>query len=97
MRSLGSNIYYQMEKMYTSNLKSNNVDKDLFAEQIVVCQMLGILECFDSKYLDMLLKWQDVSGCWKDNNHDEERRDVEDVEYTGGEFLEDDNGQKLRR
>ena len=43
----------------------NSVGKDLFAEQIVVCQMLGVLECFDVKFLNVVLNQQDASGCWK--------------------------------
>ena len=61
-----------MVETYTQRKTDDDeIGKDLFVEQIVVCQMLGVLQCFDSKFLDIILRMQDASGCWKQASKDE--------------------------
>ena len=84
IRYLGANVYLQMMKTFNEKLFSDEViGKDLFAEQIIVCQMLGVVECFDVKLLEVILKLQDDSGCWKqkaqDEGNQEEERDARGV------------------
>ena len=90
IRYLGANVYLQMMKTFNENLFSDEqIGKDLFAEQIIVCQMLGVVECFDVKLLEVILKLQDNSGCWKQkdqdkSNEEEEARDARGVETIPG-------------
>ena len=73
IKYIGANIYHQMLATYEQKkTDDDSVGKDLFVEQIVVCQMLGVLQCFDAKFLDVILKLQDVSGCWKQASKDED-------------------------
>jgi len=72
LKFIGANIYHQMVETYTQRKTDDDeIGKDLFVEQIVVCQMLGVLQCFDSKFLDIILRMQDASGCWKQASKDE--------------------------
>lgn len=41
-------------------------DHDLFLEQTVVCQWLGIKDCFNRQLIARVLPWQHHSGCYKD-------------------------------
>lgn len=89
IRYLGANVYLQMMKTFNENLFSDeDIGKDLFAEQMIVCQMLGVVECFDIKLLEVILKLQDNSGCWKqkdqDESNEEEARDARGVEASPG-------------
>ena len=90
IRYLGANVYFQMMKTFNEKLFSDDqIGKDLFAEQIIVCQMLGVVECFDVKLLEVILKLQDNSGCWKQkdqdqSNEEEEARDARGVETIPG-------------
>ena len=71
-RYLGANIYHQLLKTFQEKKTGDNeIGKDLFAEQVIVCQMLGVVQCFDTKFLSVILELQDPSGCWKQKNQDE--------------------------
>lgn len=72
IRSIGANIYHQMSETYQQNkVEDDEIGRDLFFEQVIVCQMLGVLECFDTRFLDIILRLQDTSGCWKQTDQDE--------------------------
>ena len=67
------------------------MNKDLFSEQAVICEMLGVRKCHDRKILQLIMKWQDKeSGCWKDENSKEKREDLAEnswfEEVTTGDF-----------
>ena len=65
MHYLAYKIHFEMVEQYNKGFLSGTTNRDLFVEQIVLCQMLGVVNCFDSKYLSLLIKWQHNSGCWK--------------------------------
>eukprot|EP00794_Sanderia_malayensis_P020340 gene20340-22342_t len=94
MRYLGSNIFYQLDQHYNHGFLDDEGDKDLFAEQVVVCQMLGIINCFDSKYLKLLLEWQSAIGCWKEAN-DNDDGDSKNVKKLGGVQQRSNNGNTM--
>lgn len=53
---------------------SDEANKDLYTEQVLFCQMLGVDRCFDRKLMQLILKWQDKEiGCWKDEAVNEQR------------------------
>ena len=61
-----------MQEQYKAGFAVESSGKDLFMEQIVVCQMLGVSECFDLKYVSLFMQWQDESGCWKEDREDDD-------------------------
>ena len=95
IRYIGANIYYQMSTTFNQKMTDDDsIGKDLFVEQLVVCQMLGVLQCFDAKFLDIVLKMQDVSGCWKQTSKDEDN-DARDL-VTTEKVIKDDQQMIIR-
>ena len=55
----GSNIFSQMK----NNIENTNIDEDLFLEQSIFCNWLGIDSSNQVKWIKKSLEWQDKSGC----------------------------------
>lgn len=65
-QDLGSNIFSQMRQ----NFQDKHTDQDLFLEQTLVCNLLGIKTCNQMEWMNEVLRWQDDIGCVKDQFYD---------------------------
>ncbi len=95
-----------MRQKYSKGFSADSF-RDLFVEQVFVCQMLGIIECFDLRYLTLLIKWQEDSGCWnepgksddksdnKDNGEKENNEEGEDGEFDEEEYEKEDSDKSF--
>ena len=80
---LGSNMYQEMIKTDLGN--SGNWD--LFAEQGIICAILGITECFRLDFMRKVIKWVEQNGCvgspkYSDRNANYKRQDFEIGKYN---------------
>ncbi|KAF6768378.1 hypothetical protein AHF37_11768, partial [Paragonimus kellicotti] len=63
---LCSSIYAQFISLQKQGLPLTTAKKDLLLEQIVVCGQSGFLQFANINFLEVILSWQDSSGCFRE-------------------------------
>ncbi|KAF8564608.1 hypothetical protein P879_10155 [Paragonimus westermani] len=63
---LCSLIYAQFTSLQKQGLPLTTAKKDLLLEQILVCGQSGFLQFINIHFLEVVLSWQDSSGCFRE-------------------------------
>ncbi|KAA3673430.1 uncharacterized protein DEA37_0002992 [Paragonimus westermani] len=63
---LCSSIYAQFTSLQKQGLPLTTTKKDLLLEQILVCGHSGFLQFINIHFLEVVLSWQDSSGCFRE-------------------------------